>query len=223
MNDLKFKVEELIATLLTLIRQVEGGHLEGEKSMKYCRSIMKACPPNLVSRAKHLGLTVVDSKYEKGTTGTLERLNRDVKKAVSNYERAVCGLDKYLKESLWLESLQRSKEMGFKNSELKFWGSTVWGVRFVFWVWYAYLQQSVYFILGLIFAIMSFMIVVGEMTIFWHQGAGRKDNLVKTFFFNTGVLSVNIAILFPLSYICICTFYGLFKIKILGLYNLNAG
>ena len=168
---------------------------------------------------------VCKKRYEKGTISCFEKLHQDVKKAVGNYERSVCGLDRYLQECLWLENLKNSKEMGFVNSDIKFVGSKVPVLKWVIWAWYAYIQQIAYFLIGIIFAIMSFMLVLGEMTIqgVWQKpGEEHGDTLVKVFFLNTNVMSTNIAILFPLAYMCACTFYGLFKIKIIGLYSLNA-
>ena len=113
--------------------------------------------------------------------------------------------------------------MGLENSDLKYKGRNTWFLGKAIWLYYAYVQQYFYFVLGILFALFSFVLVLGQMSIFWHTGNGNnKENLVKSFFFGTGVLSTNIAILLPLAYISACTFYGLFKIKILGLYSLNA-
>ena len=55
------------------------------------------------------------------------------------------------------------------------------------------------------------------------EDAPKNGNFIgSAFFLNTNVMSTNIAILFPLAYMCACTFYGLFKIKIIGLYSLLA-
>ena len=76
---------------------------------------------------------------------------------------------------MWLENLKNSKEMGFVNSDIKFVGSNVPVLKWVIWTWYAYLQQIAYFIIGIIFSVMSFTLVIGEMTIqgeWWKTGEG---------------------------------------------------
>ena len=79
--------------------------MKDTKVEKYCRSMIRQCPKPLLQRAQHLELAIVDRKYAKGTTASYERLNRNLIKAIGNYERAFCGLDRYLSEALWLEEL----------------------------------------------------------------------------------------------------------------------
>jgi len=157
---MKFRVEELIGNLLLLKKQNDEG-AQSSKIDFFCQSMLKACPIPLLNRAKHLDLAIVDRKYARGSINSYERLNRNLLKAVGNYERAVCGLDKYLKECLWLEDLQKSKEMGFRDSELNFTGRNVPLIGRLIWIYYCFIQQYFYFCLGILFAMLSFMVVVG--------------------------------------------------------------
>ena len=143
-----------------------------------------------------------------------------MRKAIFDYERAVCALDAYLQEALWLQSLIKSKTTSFRSSDIRFSGKRIPVIGYLIWVWYAYLQQTVYFFLGMLFTLFSFLVVIGQIAIFWHMNP--KESIIMSFFSKTaGVVSTNFAILVPLCYISICCFYGLFKIKIWGLYSIR--
>lgn len=220
-DELSLAEQELVK-IVGILKKLKQMNEIGVIKFKKYKSYMKLFPEHINASQVEMA-AVLPAKYEKCDLHAYEDLHRDTKKAISNYERVGTGLNQYTDEAIWLDELISSKDVGFKISEIQFSGRNTPCLGRFIWIWYCYLQQYVYFILGLLFALFSFMIVVGEMTIFFHQDSTQKEEtIIKTFFFKTGYLSTNVTILIPLSYLCACTFYGLFKIKIFGIFSLNS-
>ena len=80
-----------------------------------------------------------------------------------------------------------------------------------------------YAVFAVLSAIMSLLIIVGELGILLFPESNSSSFVEKLFKKDLGgFLVTNILILIPLGYLCFCTYYGLFHFKVWGLYELHS-
>lgn len=78
------------------------------------------------------------------------------------------------------------------------------------YLWHVHIQQIVYFFLGVLLTIVSFMIVLGETTILFTPD--KTDTVIKSFLSRGNGLIWHVCILIPLAYFVSVNIYGLFKL-----------
>ena len=85
------------------------------------------------------------------------------------------------------------------------------------WIWWTKLQPTITRFLALLCTIISLLVVLGEVTLFRPEPIGVLPMLFKESY---GEFGTQMLCALPLIYISICTYYGLFKLKLTGFYGL---
>ena len=213
-QDKKFNLEELAATAIALSHKVKTAELK-----KYNQIILDKCPEEFKSKAKGFATSDILEDSYKPDLKSLIKLNKNMKKGIEDYERAQCSLNESLTEAVWLEDIDSSSPDTF-HSRL---GGSLMKYDFYrtfIWNWEKKLKPIMSFVLFIIFTIFSVLILFGEVSIYLldYQKSVIKDIFVNNL--NNFILTL-IVIRIPLGYLWFCTFYGLFHLKLFGLYALH--
>ena len=213
-HDKRFKLEECAATIIALQQKITTPEYK-----KYAKIIMSKCPDEFLDRAKTFAsLDYIDGSY-KNDLKSLVKLNNEMKKCVENYERAFCSLNESLKEAVWLEDLDNStpdtfnSRVGSNKMRFHFWRKFIWH-------WEKRIFPLISFIMFIFSSFFSIVLVIGEVSIFLFSS---DTSIINDIFVNNlnNFLLTTIVIMIPLGYLCFCTFYGIFHVKIYGLYALH--
>lgn len=181
--------------------------------------IIDLCPEEFINRAKSFAsVDYIDGSY-KNDLKSLVKLNCEMKKCVENYERAQCSLNETLREAIWLEDIDNSTPDTFDSRVGSKWMKYGWWRKFM-WYWERKWNPISSFISFVIATFFSILIIFGEVSIFLFS---TKTSVIKDMFVNNfdNFMVTTLVIMIPLGYLCLCTFFGIFHIKIFGLYALH--
>ena len=214
-EDKKFNLEELAATAIALSKKIKK-----EEHQKYIQIILDKCPQEFKDKARSYATAdILDSSY-KPDLKSLIKLNKNMKKGIEDYERAQWSLNESLTEAVWLEDIDNSTPATFDSRV----GGSLMKYqlyRSFIWRWEKIIKPIIWFISFIIFTIFSLIIVAGEVSIYFFD---MKTSFIQGLFVNNlnNFILTLIVIRIPLGYLCFCTFYGLFHIKLFGMYALHS-
>lgn len=213
-HDKRFKLEEIAATALALNQKVT------DPECKRCiKIILNRCPPEFLEKAKDFASTDYLDENDRGDMKSLVKLNRKMKKGIEDFERSQWSLNETLKEAIWLEDIDKHTANTFDSRVGGCMMKYGWYRNFI-WYWETKLNPIFCFAMFLIASTFSIIIVFGEISIFLFKSS---SSVIRDLFVNNfdNFLLTTIVIMVPLGYLCFCTFYGIFHIKIFGLYALH--
>lgn len=213
-HDKRFKLEEIAATAIAISKKVTTPKLK-----KYVKIILDECPEEFLDRAQSFASTDYLEESDKGDLKTLVKLNKKMKKAIEDYERAHWSLNETLKEAIWLEDVDNSTANTF-DSKVGSWWMRFGPYRAYIWYWETTLHPIASFAMFILATVFSILIIFGEVSIYLFKSS---SSVIQDLFVNNldNFLLTTIVIMVPLGYLCFCTFYGIFHIKLFGLYALH--
>lgn len=85
------------------------------------------------------------------------------------------------------------------------------------WLWYTRLEPFFCRILSIVCLVFSLLIILGEVTLFIDIPVGLFPLIFQN---NYGPLGTQVLCLIPLTYILVCSYIGLFRLKLKGRYGL---
>ena len=173
----------------------------------YCNQVKQQVPEVFLKSATHLATReYIDERYHNISYNALVTLNTEVVKTVGNFERTDYAFRSSIREAKELEALvnpsrEVSESLGFKFKR------NIWP-KLCFWI-------------GVLFTLLSLILVFAEvsMTILPRS----NDFLSSISNSYVGPIFMNCFLLTMLFYFAYTTYYGLFHIKIFGVYSLHTG
>ncbi|KAN0047504.1 hypothetical protein ACTA71_001886 [Dictyostelium dimigraforme] len=216
LNSKKKANEELIATL-KVIKRFQERTKKYDPYEKYIKIIIDQCPPEqyaMIQRGDGDG----EASY-----ATLVALNSRLKNAITNSQRAEFLYDQCLVEAFELQDIQNSAISLDKNVNWSFreprQGRFAKQLDTMEWIWYNYLEVSVFRISAIVFALLSLLIIWSEFALaFTSIDISILSNIVKHS--NVSNIFIQFIIFFPLGYEALTCYSTLFKIRIFNYYRL---
>ncbi|EAL65433.1 hypothetical protein DDB_G0284019 [Dictyostelium discoideum AX4] len=216
LNSKKKANEELIATM-KVIRRIQEKTKKYDPYEKYIKIIVDQCPPEqyaLVQRGEGDG---------EATYSVLVALNSRLKNAITNSQRAEFLYDQCLVEAFELQDIQNSAISLDKNVNWSFreqrQGRFAKKLDIMEWIWYNYLEISVFRVAAIVFAVLSLLIIWSEFALaFTSFDISVLSNIVKHS--NVSNIFVQFILFFPLGYEALTCYSTLFKIRIFNYYRL---
>lgn len=86
------------------------------------------------------------------------------------------------------------------------------------WLWHIKIKTSIFLVIALVVIILSITIVAGEMTILFQMEYSVFGDFIQT---SAGLMSANIVSLVLLIYLAMCTYYGLFHLRLTSIYEFH--
>lgn len=185
------------------------------------KELLDSCPESLKEfhfakrgNNREVGLGIV-------TESSLVKLNKELKSALIRYKQAKVQLSDSIPKAIYLEDIAAAADSPFKR--------VVFTIpkdqrkcmpRFreaVEWHWLLLIKPMIYKGIAVLFFCMSVLVVLGECTLFITFPIGAFPLLFQQDF---GIASTQILCLIPLSYIVLCTYYGMFQLKLPGWYGI---
>lgn len=155
------------------------------------------------------------------TEDTLVKLHKEIKVNLSEYNRSKYRFDNNIDKALELEDIISASESPFKRIVFSFkeprTGMLARKLEVVEWFWLTSMKPILFRVLGVIFSILSILVILGECTLFLEEPIGVFPLLFKKAY---GITLTQLYCVIPLSYIIICTYFGLFNLKLSGWYGL---
>ena len=186
--------------------------------------ILSLCPIDVLEHQRtmqsHLSK---DAKSQLGIINekTLVQLHKDLKGNLSEYNRSKYRWDDYLDKALELEDVISASGSPFMRIAFSFkeprTGVFARKIEVVEWFWLTSMRPVLFRILGVVFTVLSVLIVLGESTLFLNEPIGVFPLLFKKSY---GITLTQLYCVIPLSYIILCTYFGLFNLKLSGWYGL---
>ncbi|KAK5581266.1 hypothetical protein RB653_001297 [Dictyostelium firmibasis] len=216
LNSKKKANEELIATL-KVIRKIQEKTKKYDPYEKYIKIIVDQCPPEqyaLIQRGEGDGEV---------TYSTLVALNSRLKNAITNSQRAEFLYDQCLVEAFELQDIQNSaisldKIVNWSFKEPRH-GRFAKKLDTLEWIWYNYLEVSVFRVSAIVFALLSLLIIWSEFALaFTSIDISVLSNIVKHT--NVSNIFIQFVLFFPLGYEALTCYSTLFKIRIFNYYRL---
>ncbi|KAN0014781.1 hypothetical protein ACTFIU_001099 [Dictyostelium citrinum] len=216
LNSKKKANEELVATL-KVIRRIQEKTKKYDPYEKYIKIIVDQCPPEqyaLIQRGEGDG----EASYS-----ILVALNSRLKNAITNSQRAEFLYDQCLVEAFELQDIQNSAISLDKNVNWSFreprQGRFAKQLDTLEWIWYNYLEVSVFRVAAVVFALLSLLIIWSEFALaFTSSDISVLSNIVKHS--NVSNIFVQFILFFPLGYEALTCYSTLFKIRIFNYYRL---
>lgn len=97
-------------------------------------------------------------------------------------------------------------------------------INSIIYFFYVYLKPIIRILVSIIFVILGIMVLYGEAAILIGMDDSIVNKVIETLSFRDKTVSFiksNFICLIPLSYITVTSNYGLFKLKITGIYGLH--
>ncbi|OMJ72452.1 hypothetical protein SteCoe_29108 [Stentor coeruleus] len=155
---------------------------------------------------------------------TLERLvslHKDLKDTLSEYQRSKYRWDSLIEKAIDLEDIITASDSPFKRIVYSFKESKsgcLARLREINeWYWLTRIKPCLFRTLGLLFIIMSILVILGEATLFLEFPIGVFPLMFRESY---GDYGTQFLCMIPLSYIILCTFFGIFNLKLSGWYGL---
>ena len=182
--------------------------------------IIDLCPQSLKDRhesKKHKN----DLSIGLVTKETLVRLHKEIKNALASYKITKYELNEVILQTIFLEDILVAKDSPFKriaftikSEERKCMARTI---EILEWYWYLTIKPLLCKIVSMLLWNMSILIILGESTLFIGFPVGVFPLMFQQ---DYGIIISQLLCLIPLIYIVICTYYGIFQLKLPGWYGL---
>lgn len=194
---------------------VMGSMLESQMDL-----IMGLCPSGL--REYHMSKSLNSGKSAGPIVeGTLVTLHQNLKAALAEYKRTKIEWSNIIRLCVYLEDLVIAQTSPLRRIVFSFTENEKSccprNKEFFAWFWMIRLRPLVLKVLSILAWMLSILIILGECTLFINLPIGLFPMLIDM---KVGYISSQAICLLPLSYILLCTYYGLFKLKLPGLYGL---
>lgn len=220
MTETKFELDEIVK-LINAASYKLPKNSELQDSLNY---ILSLCPIETLERQRSIQSHLSsDANKELGviTEKTLIKLHKQLKDTSSEYLRSKYRWEKIINESLELEDVIAASNSPFKCIVYSFKdpkaGKCARNLEVIEWFWLTKLRPFLYRVLAIVFSIMSILIILGEITLFLDFPIGLFPLMFKT---DNGITLTQVLCALPLSYIILCTYFGLFNLKLSGWYGL---
>lgn len=186
--------------------------------------VLSLCPLELIeyqrSVQSHLSKDAA-SQLGQITESTLVNLHKSLKDQLSEYQRSKYRFDDYLQRAFDLEDVISASESPFKRIVFSFKesksGILARQIEVVEWMWLTRIKPVTYRILGLVFLFLSVLVILGECTLFIETPLALFPLLFDK---AHGITLTQLYCVVPLLYIILCTYFGLFNLKLSGWYGL---
>ena len=220
MIDTKYSLEEIVK-LLNAASYKLPKNSELEESLN---SILALCPLETLEHHRKMQTHLSkDAAAQLGviTEKSLVKLHKDLKEILAEYQRSKFRWDQMIDEAMYLEDIITASDSPFRRIVFTFKEArSGFGARtleLIEWFWLTKLKPLFYRALAICFLLMSILTFLGETTLFLELPIGiyplmfREDN---------GIVVTQMLCVVPLFYIILCTYFGLFNLKLSGWYGL---
>ena len=216
----KFELDEIVKLVNTATYKLPKNS-ELQEPLNY---ILSLCPLEILEHQRTMQTHLSkDATEQLGqiTMKTLIKLHKSLKDTLAEYQRSKFRWEVMIEEALYLEDIITASDSPFKRIVFSFkepksgWFSRKTEV--VQWFWLTRMKPLLFRVLGVLFVGMSVLVVLGETTLFLDFPVGvfplwfAKDH---------GMVVTQLLCIFPLAYIILCTYFGLFNLKLSGWYGL---
>jgi hypothetical protein len=186
--------------------------------------VLSLCPLEMIEHQRamqsHLSRDAA-SQLGQITESTLVELHKSLKSHLSEYQRSKYRFDESLQKAFDLEDVISASESPFKRVAFSFQSSRsgvlARQIEVVEWFWLTRAKPVLFKVLAIVFFVLSVLVIVGECTIFLDTPVGVFPLLFKT---AHGITLTQLYCVVPLMYIILCTYFGLFNLKLSGWYGL---
>mmetsp|Transcript_25244 Transcript_25244/g.41537 ORF Transcript_25244/g.41537 Transcript_25244/m.41537 type:complete len:643 (-) Transcript_25244:160-2088(-) len=203
---------------------------ENHPLRQYIVKIIRKFPVgfNLVAASNLLDRTELrkDWKPNDLTYENLATLHRDLKAAVTAYQRAEYEWNSLLREAFEAEDVvtnQQNPSRRFRST-LRPPGNAI--KETVEWWWKVRFRRPVGRLLSILLGSISVVVVWSELTLFVSHTKGDLSLSPFAYMVNassSSYLLSQVVSFWPLAYMCICAYYSIFKLKLFSLYQLHFG
>lgn len=220
MVDTKYALEEIIKLL-----NVASYKLPKESNLQESLNfVLSLCPLELLEHQRSMQTHLSkDAASQLGniTESTLVKLHKELKDTLSEYQRSKFRWDQMIDEALYLEDIITASDSPFHRISFTFQeGKTGFAARnreIIEFYWLTKVKPLCYRILAVVFMIMSLLTFLGETTLFLDFPIGVYPIMFQS---DHGIVVTQLLCVFPLFYIILCTYFGLFNLKLSGWYGL---
>jgi LMBR1-like membrane protein len=183
-------------------------------------NLLSLCPRNLIEYHQDtINLDKVRLKVP--TSQSLVKFHADIKQAIVDYKRTKFEWNELVKQCIYLEDIIESANSPFKRIVFTVRKERVMCFRntreAIEWYWLVSLKPLLYKFVSMVLSLGSVLVILGEATLFIDIPVGVFPMLFKE---DHGELVSQLLCLIPLCYILVCTYYGLFNLKLPGWYGL---
>ncbi|CAG9331206.1 LMBRD2_4 [Blepharisma stoltei] len=219
-TEVNHQLDEIIKLINAASHQIS----EFSPLKQYLEIIFLRCPQESVENIKGNRIHISrDSMNKLGNLSEqrLAELHQDLKKTISELERTKFRYNQLIEEAILLEDIAQS----YNSTQRKIisailpqrTGKCVRTQELIGWIWLTRVKPIFCRLLGILFGIMSILIVLGESTLFIQNPIGLFPLLIQK---AQGAYSIQILVLIPLLYIILCSYYALFNLRLSGSYGL---
>ena len=216
----KYQLDEIVKLVNAASYHINGN----PQLMSQLEVVAGKCPLEYIEHHRNMQTHNSRDAIEQLGVITEEKLidlHKNLKKTLGEYRRSHSSWDMLMDSCIALEEVISS----IHNSDMRIEG-VMWPskegpfkrFREIFdWLWYTRLKPLLCRSLGVVFYIMSILVVLGEITLFTDIPIGLIPLLYTS---DHGPIINQIFASLPLMYIIICTYYALFSLKLTGFYGL---
>merc|ERR1712223_122759 len=217
----KSDAEETLDDVLTSVYAISNTIGESDPRRKLVDIIMSKVPLEMVERIKRRR-TEVDFGTDVPTDKTLIKLHRQVIKSLQNQHRTEAQWNDWTDYVFEFEDINKSlvsNDHTFVHSLSK--RNKVWFSPKLEWYWKCLLSPLMLRAAALFSGMMSILIIWSEVTFF-----SRRPTLsvfaafVNLFSANRDYFAIEVTCLITIFYLSLCTYYTIFKIRVLNYYYL---
>uniref|UniRef100_A0A8R1TJV2 LMBR1 domain-containing protein 2 homolog n=1 Tax=Onchocerca volvulus TaxID=6282 RepID=A0A8R1TJV2_ONCVO len=225
-NDAEDTVREVYREARNVLTLLSNEHT----LRRYAQTIMAKFPPQLISQITScsnddFSVTSVIAPNSEDFVASekyLIRLNKRVINAVQNHHRSQAQWNALILRALYLEDVQQAEMTGqfvrTKGRQTNFFRCS----SHFYFLWHVLYKRTLLKILGLFFYVMTGFIMWSECTFFIiHPRLSLAALIVHHAAYFYHYLHIQIYATVIISYLCICAYYTVFKLRIYRYYHLD--
>lgn len=226
------KLEDVLEEIQTSFESLSGAH---DPMKPYLDIIVDKCPPEW---KQHLMSRLNQNNYNQGYSGSayneksLTRMHKSIIKAMQMNHRTHCQWNLLISEAIEWEDVAKNeispthiykstlvtRQPSSQLSSLI--RDTIYTPK-IEWYWKCLVRGSVYRILGYLLTIFSLMVVWSEVTFSFQSIPLSIFALVmKIARIHYSYFFIEIFSIISIAYLCICSYYTVFKVRIFNYYYL---
>ncbi|VDN03870.1 unnamed protein product [Thelazia callipaeda] len=196
----------------------------------YARTIVAKFPSELVSQitsrsnANFLAASDIKPNNESFASRKkyLVRLHKRVINAIQNHHRIQAQWNALVRQALYLEDVHQAEITGHFVRENKHRASTVCFISQFYFFWHVMCKKFLLRIFGLFFFLMTAFIMWSECTFFIvHPRLSLAAFIIHYVAYGYHYLYIQICATAIISYLCVCAYYTVFKLRIYRYYHLD--
>eukprot|EP00357_Protocruzia_adherens_P032760 CAMPEP_0115037046 /NCGR_PEP_ID=MMETSP0216-20121206/42528_1 /TAXON_ID=223996 /ORGANISM="Protocruzia adherens, Strain Boccale" /LENGTH=608 /DNA_ID=CAMNT_0002417077 /DNA_START=118 /DNA_END=1940 /DNA_ORIENTATION=+ len=227
LNTAKFDLDDIVKAVLVICKDPAASHSYSRET----EILIAKCPLDVLNQYEGQSLSYIRRDVMEEIGGNIDmkalvKLHKKLKVKISEHRRASIHFEEKIALGFRLQDICDSSHESTHRISSTFWdhrdGNIGYFTDILTWWWYHRVKLIVFRILAIVCGLMSISIVLSEITLFTDVNLSVFSYLVGDYKpgDEPNFYWVQFWALVGLTYICYCTYFGLFKVKIGGVFGL---